>query len=80
MVSPTPQMVRVRAVSRAVLKSEWIASGCFPEHFVENSGSILKTNDEPRLTRRGVVEESNTLRALETRGKLHFNRQWVWLP
>lgn len=80
MVVPAPMMAKVRAVPRAIIRSEWIAAGCFPETDVESSDPDRKANNEWRLTRHGYSAENNALRGLERRGVLMFNQHWAWLP
>jgi AAA domain-containing protein len=80
MVVPAAMMPKVRAVPRAVIRSEWIAAGCFPETDVESSDPDRKANNEWRLTRHGYSTENNALRGLERRGVLMFNQHWAWQP
>jgi hypothetical protein len=77
---PMPMMPKVRAVSRAILRAELIAAGCFPEPMLESSFPDRKANDTPKLARSGYSMEHNALRGLKRQRLLMFSQEWVWLP
>jgi hypothetical protein len=87
---PQPDMPMVRAVTRARLRRQLVATGWFVEAQVRDELPSAPSDTLPRqlppngsgrnpLTDAGMRHEHRRLQALQNKGLLNFNREHVWL-